>query len=120
LVTDAVLRDYPQLAPYDIYLSGPPVMVQAGHGLFLNHGLDESRFFSDAFEYAAVAEYGLATMAISADGESVTRFGLLRWVIPGALRRKSRYVQTVYKGCRLERKSIHAACRSAATFWHAA
>jgi CDP-4-dehydro-6-deoxyglucose reductase len=56
LVTDVVVSQYPQLTPFDIYLSGPPVMVQAGHGLFLNHGLDESRFFSDAFEYAAVGE----------------------------------------------------------------
>ena len=56
LVTDAVVKHYPDLAPFDIYASGPPVMVQAGHRLFLDHGLDESRFFSDAFEYAAVTE----------------------------------------------------------------
>ena len=31
-------------------------MVQGGHRLFLEHGLDESRYFSDAFEYAAVTE----------------------------------------------------------------
>jgi len=31
-------------------------MVQAGHKLFMQHGLDESRFFSDAFEYAAPTE----------------------------------------------------------------
>ncbi len=31
-------------------------MVQAGHDLFTRHGLDSTRFFSDAFEYAAVAE----------------------------------------------------------------
>jgi hypothetical protein len=37
-------------------MSGPPVMVEAGHALFMQHGLDESRFFSDAFEYAAIAE----------------------------------------------------------------
>ena len=58
LVTDAVVKQYPALAPYDIYASGPPVMVQGGHRLFLEHGLDDSRFFSDAFEYAAVAETG--------------------------------------------------------------
>ena len=58
LVTDAVVKQYPDLAPYDIYASGPPVMVQVGHRLFLEHGLDESRFFSDAFEYAAVTETG--------------------------------------------------------------
>jgi len=55
-VTDSVLRHYPELSGYDIYMSGPPVMVKAGHELFLQHGLDESRFFSDAFEYAAMTE----------------------------------------------------------------
>jgi CDP-4-dehydro-6-deoxyglucose reductase len=55
-VTDAVTRQYPDLSEHDVYMSGPPVMVQAGHSLFMQHGLDESRFFSDAFEYAAVAE----------------------------------------------------------------
>ena len=55
-VTDSVVADYPDLSRHDIYMSGPPVMVDTGHKLFLQHGLDESRFFSDAFEYAAVAE----------------------------------------------------------------
>jgi CDP-4-dehydro-6-deoxyglucose reductase len=55
-VTDAVIRQYPDLTGHDVYMSGPPVMVEAGHRLFRKHGLDESRFFSDAFEYAAVAE----------------------------------------------------------------
>ncbi len=55
-VTDAVLADYPDLSGHDVYMSGPPPMVEAGHKLFLQHGLDESRFFSDAFVYAAVAE----------------------------------------------------------------
>ncbi len=55
-ITDAVIRQYPALDEYDVYMSGPPVMVEAGHKLFMQHGLDESRFFSDAFVYAAVAE----------------------------------------------------------------
>ncbi len=55
-VTDAVVADYPDLSGHDVYMSGPPVMVESGHKLFMQHGLDESRFFSDAFEYAAVAE----------------------------------------------------------------
>jgi len=55
-ITDAVIRQYPVLEEYDVYMSGPPVMVEAGHKLFMQHGLDESRFFSDAFVYAAVAE----------------------------------------------------------------
>jgi CDP-4-dehydro-6-deoxyglucose reductase len=58
LVPDAVVKQYPDLAPFDIYASGPPVMVQAGHRLFLGHRLDESRFFSDSFEYAAATESG--------------------------------------------------------------
>ena len=55
-VTDTVIRDYPDLSGHDIYMSGPPVMVEAGHKLFMQHGLDASRFFSDAFEYAALSE----------------------------------------------------------------
>lgn len=55
-VTDAVVRAYPELSGHDVYMSGPPVMVEAGHRLFMQHGLDETRFFSDAFEYAAEIE----------------------------------------------------------------
>jgi CDP-4-dehydro-6-deoxyglucose reductase len=55
-VTDSVARHYPDLSGHDIYMSGPPVMVQAGHKRFLQQGLDEARFFSDAFEYAAIYE----------------------------------------------------------------
>ena len=55
-VSDSVVREYPDLSEYDVYMSGPPVMVEAGHSLFLKHGLDEGRFFSDAFEYAALSD----------------------------------------------------------------
>ena len=55
-VTDSVVKHYPDLSAYDVYMSGPPVMVETGHRLFLKHGLDESRFFSDAFEYAALSD----------------------------------------------------------------
>jgi len=55
-VTDSVVRHYPDLSAYDVYMSGPPVMVEAGHRLFMKHGLDENRFFSDAFEYAALSD----------------------------------------------------------------
>ena len=58
LVTDAVVHQYPDLSAFDVYASGPPTMVQSGHRLFLEHGLDEARFYSDAFEYAAVSESG--------------------------------------------------------------
>jgi len=55
-VSDEVIRRYPDLSGHDVYMSGPPVMVHTGHKLFMKHGLDESRFFSDAFVYAAVTE----------------------------------------------------------------
>ena len=56
LVTDAVVKICPDLSGHDVYMSGPPPMVEAGHKLFMQHGLDSLRFFSDAFEYAAIAE----------------------------------------------------------------
>jgi CDP-4-dehydro-6-deoxyglucose reductase len=55
-VTSSVIRHYPDLSGFDVYMSGPPVMVEAGHSLFKQHGLDENRFFSDAFEYAAPSD----------------------------------------------------------------
>lgn len=55
-VTDCVARHYPDLSGHDIYIGGPPVMVKAGHALFMRQGLDESHFFSDAFEYAGPTE----------------------------------------------------------------
>lgn len=57
LVTDRVVQHYPDLSEHEIYMSGPPVMVEAGHTLFVQHRLEESRFFSDAFEYAAKHEH---------------------------------------------------------------
>jgi CDP-4-dehydro-6-deoxyglucose reductase len=56
LVTDSVIAHYPDLSGHDVYMSGPPVMVESGYDLFQQHGLDRSRFFSDAFAYAAVTE----------------------------------------------------------------
>lgn len=51
-VHDAIIEDFPDgLAAYDIYASGPPVMVHAGFDAFKAHGLPEDHYFSDAFEY---------------------------------------------------------------------
>ncbi len=53
-VHDAVIADFPDgLADFDVYASGPPVMVHAGHDAFKKHGLTEHRYFSDAFEFQA-------------------------------------------------------------------
>ena len=52
LVHEAVLEDHPDLSGYDVYMSGPPAMIDAGHHLFLDAGLPESRLYYDSFEYA--------------------------------------------------------------------
>jgi CDP-4-dehydro-6-deoxyglucose reductase len=54
-VHDAVVADYPDMSPFDVYMSGPPVMVEAGRIAFEAHGLGREHMFSDAFAYAADA-----------------------------------------------------------------
>lgn len=51
-VHEAIVRAYPDLSGYEIYASGPPVMVYAGHDAFRECGLTEEHYFSDAFEFA--------------------------------------------------------------------
>lgn len=51
-VHEAVIRAYPDLSGYDVYLSGPPPMVKAGMDAFYKHGLPESQIYSDSFEYS--------------------------------------------------------------------
>lgn len=48
----AVLEDYPELSAYELYTSGPPVMVQAGLSAFVEHGLSPENFYADPFEFA--------------------------------------------------------------------
>lgn len=49
-VHEAVVAMYPDLSGYDVYMSGPPLMVKAGMELFYAHGLPESQIYSDTFE----------------------------------------------------------------------
>ncbi len=51
-VTDVVLRDHPALHAFDVYASGPPVLVQAAHRDFIAHGLPQENFYADPFEFA--------------------------------------------------------------------
>ena len=51
-VHEAVLRAYASLAGQEMYLCGPPVMVQAGKRAFLGAGLDADHLFYDSFDYA--------------------------------------------------------------------
>jgi CDP-4-dehydro-6-deoxyglucose reductase len=41
------------MSGFDVYMSGPPVMVEAGRLAFEARGLGVDHKFSDAFEYAA-------------------------------------------------------------------
>jgi CDP-4-dehydro-6-deoxyglucose reductase len=52
LVHEAVLDDHPDLSGHDVYMSGPPAMIDAGRKLFIEAGLPEERLYFDSFEYA--------------------------------------------------------------------
>jgi CDP-4-dehydro-6-deoxyglucose reductase len=51
-VHDAVVRAYPDLSAYEVYMSGPPPMIDAAKQAFLARGLAENHLFSDSFEFA--------------------------------------------------------------------
>ncbi|MCG6971269.1 MAG: CDP-6-deoxy-delta-3,4-glucoseen reductase [Gammaproteobacteria bacterium] len=50
-VHQAVIEDFADLNDYEVYACGPPAMVTAGQQAFLNRGLEESHYYSDAFEF---------------------------------------------------------------------
>lgn len=52
LVHEAVLEDHPNLADFDVYMSGPPALIDAGRRAFVAAGLPEDRLFYDSFDYA--------------------------------------------------------------------
>jgi CDP-4-dehydro-6-deoxyglucose reductase len=52
LVHDAVLTDLPDLSAHDVYMSGPPALIEAGRRRFAAAGLPEDRLYYDSFEYA--------------------------------------------------------------------
>lgn len=55
-VHDAVIEDFPDLSGYDLYMAGPPPMVNAGRDAFLAAGMATSQMHYDSFEYAADAQ----------------------------------------------------------------
>jgi len=52
-VHEAVLADIPNLADYDIYMAGPPIMVQSARDAFREKGVPDAQMHYDSFEYAA-------------------------------------------------------------------
>jgi CDP-4-dehydro-6-deoxyglucose reductase len=51
-VHQSVLDDFDSLAGHDIYVSGPPAMIDAGLREFQGRGADPQRLFFDSFDYA--------------------------------------------------------------------
>ena len=51
-VHEAVLKRYPDMSGYDLYMSGPPPMVFAARDAFQAAGLSEDHMYSDVFEWA--------------------------------------------------------------------
>lgn len=51
-VHQAVCEDYPGMADLDVYMSGPPVMIEAGRTAFAAQGLLPEHLFFDTFDYA--------------------------------------------------------------------
>jgi CDP-4-dehydro-6-deoxyglucose reductase len=40
------------LSEFDVYMSGPPALIDAGRRAFVAAGLPEDRLFYDSFDYA--------------------------------------------------------------------
>ncbi len=51
-VHEVVLADFPQLVDFDVYMSGPPPMIEAARRAFIAAELPEDRLYYDSFEYA--------------------------------------------------------------------
>jgi CDP-4-dehydro-6-deoxyglucose reductase len=60
-VHEAVLADLPDLAPFDVYASGPPAMIEAIRVAFPAHGLPREQLHFDSFDYAPDALARIAT-----------------------------------------------------------
>jgi len=52
-VHEAVVDAYPDLSSYDLYMSGPPAMIDAAKPAFFGSGLPERRMFYDSFEFGS-------------------------------------------------------------------
>jgi len=51
-VYEAVVNDFDSLAGFDVYMAGPPAMINASKKAFIEKGLPEDQLFSDSFEFA--------------------------------------------------------------------
>ncbi len=53
LVHEQVIKEHPDLSGFDVYMSGPPPMIQAARQSFIEAHLPEDRLFYDSFDFAA-------------------------------------------------------------------
>ncbi len=51
-VHEAVAADYPDLSGHDVYMSGPPPMIEAAKTTFAAQGLPAEQLFYDSFEFS--------------------------------------------------------------------
>lgn len=59
-VHEAVLTDYTELSGYDVYMAGPPPMVEAARETFIHRrGLPEEQLYYDSFEFGADTQQAL-------------------------------------------------------------
>ncbi len=52
MVHEAVLQDHPDLSGFDVYMSGPPAMINAARRAFIAASLPEDHLYYDSFDYA--------------------------------------------------------------------
>lgn len=52
-VHEAVLADFPHLSGHDVYMSGPPPMIEAAKSAFAAAGLPAEHLYYDSFEFTA-------------------------------------------------------------------
>ena len=52
-VHEAVIGDHADMSGFDVYMAGPPVMVNAGKDAFMSAGLSTDHMFSDSFDFAS-------------------------------------------------------------------
>lgn len=50
-VHEAVAANHPDLSGFDVYMSGPPAMIDSARPVFFEQGLPENRLYYDSFEF---------------------------------------------------------------------
>lgn len=63
-VHEAVTARYPDLSGHQVYMSGPPPMIEAGRSAFRGAGLARDALFFDSFDYAPDAVQAMAAAGI--------------------------------------------------------